>query len=99
VGSIPDGVIEIFQWHNSSGRTMTLESTEPLKEMSTRGISLGKVGQFVRLTTLPPSCAVVIKSGNLNFLETSGTFRACNGTVLSLPLPYRYKNCVRYKNL
>jgi len=30
---------------------------------------------------LPPSCAVVTKSGNLNFLELSGPFRACNGTT------------------
>jgi len=29
-----------------------------------------KSGQYVRLTTLPPSCAVVTKSGNLNFLRT-----------------------------
>jgi len=29
---------------------------------------------------LPPSCAVVTKSGNLNFLEPSGPLRACNGT-------------------
>ena len=27
---------------------------------------------WVRLTTLPPSCVFVMKSGNLNFLETSG---------------------------
>jgi len=38
---------------------------------------------------LPPSCAVVTKSGNLNFLELSGPFQACNGTALPLPLhPY-----------
>jgi len=30
--------------------------------------------------TLPPSCAVVMKSGNLNFLEPSGPLQACNGT-------------------
>jgi len=36
------------------------------------------------LTTLPPSCAVVVKSGNLNFLETSGPLQACNGTALPL---------------
>ena len=36
---------------------------------------------------LPPSCAVVTKSGNINFLETSGPFQACNGTALPLPLP------------
>jgi len=29
----------------------------------------GKGCRCVRLTTLPPSCAVVMKSGNLNFLE------------------------------
>ena len=44
------------------------------------------------LTTLPPSCAVVMKSGNLNFLENSGPFQACNGTALPLPLPLRVWN-------
>ena len=39
---------------------------------------------------LPPSCAVVMKSGNLNFLEPSGLLRACNGTAL--PLPFYIKN-------
>ena len=32
--------------------------------------------------SLPPSCAVVTKSGNLNFLEPSGPLQACNGTAL-----------------
>ena len=41
-----------------------------------------KSGRCVRLTTLPPSCAVVMKSGNLNFLEPSGPLQACNGTDL-----------------
>ena len=40
-GSVPDGVIAIFHWHNSSDRTMALGSTQPLTEMSTRSISLG----------------------------------------------------------
>jgi len=31
---------------------------------------------------LPPSCAAVTKSGNLNFLEPSGPLQACNGTDL-----------------
>jgi len=43
----------------------------------------GKGGRCVRLTTLPPSCAVVTKSGNLNFLEPSGPPGACNGTDLT----------------
>ena len=40
-GSIPDGVIGIFHWHNPSGRTVALGSTQPL----------------TGLTTLPPSYA------------------------------------------
>ena len=42
----------------------------------------GKGGRLSRLTTLPTSCAVVMKSGNLNFLEPSGPLQACNGTEL-----------------
>jgi hypothetical protein len=40
-GSIPDGFIGIFHWHNPSDRTMTLGSTQPFTEMSTRSISWG----------------------------------------------------------
>jgi len=35
-----------------------------------------KGGRCLRLTTLPQSCAVVMKSGNLNFLESSGPLQA-----------------------
>ena len=84
-GSIPEGVIGIFQWHKPSGRSMALGSTQPLKEMSTRCISWGEGSRCVRLTLLPPSCAVVMKSGNLNFLEPPGPLQACNGTALPLP--------------
>ena len=35
---------------------------------------------------LPQSCALVTKSGNLNFLEISGLVQACNGTALYLPI-------------
>ena len=42
----------------------------------------GKGGRCVWLTTLPPSCAVVTKFGNLNFLEPSGPLQAFNGTNL-----------------
>jgi len=45
----------------------------------------GKGGRCVRLTTLPPSCAIVTRSGNLKFLEPSGPVQACNGTDLPLP--------------
>jgi hypothetical protein len=46
-----------------------------------------KGGRCVRLTTLPPSRAVVSKSGNLNFLEPSGPVQACNWTAFCLIMP------------
>jgi len=41
VDSIPDDVVESFNWHNPSGRTMALELTQSLTEMSTRNIFWG----------------------------------------------------------
>jgi hypothetical protein len=61
---------------------MALGSTQPLTEMSTGVFPGDKCSWCVRLTTLPPSSAVVMKSGNLNFLEHSGPLQACNGTAL-----------------
>jgi hypothetical protein len=52
-----------------------------------RSFSLYNI-MWLRLTTLPPFWAVVMKSGNLNFLEPSGPLRACNGAHLPLPLPF-----------
>ena len=73
---------------------MALGSAQLLTEMSTRCISWGKGGRCVRLTTLPPSCAVVMKSGNLNFLEHSGPLQACNGA--SLPFTsYRHMTSIK----
>jgi len=40
-GSIPDGVIRIFHWHNPSDRAMARGSSQPITEMSTRNISWG----------------------------------------------------------
>ena len=51
-----------------------------------------KGGRCVWLTILPQSCAVVMKSGNLNFLEPSGPLQACNGTAL----PFIYINNILY---
>ena len=75
---------------------MALGSTQPLTEMSTRIFPGGKGGRCVRLTTLPPSCAVVTKSGSLNFLEPSGPVQACNGTDLSFPFTERYYSMGSY---
>jgi hypothetical protein len=40
---------------------------------------------------LTTSCAVVMKSGNFNFLEPSGSLQACNGTALHLPYHFVVK--------
>ena len=81
--SIPD-VIGIFHRHNPSDRTMALGSTQPLTEMNTRSISWGLRRPVRKADNLPPSCAVVMKSGNLNFLEPYGSLQACNGIALPL---------------
>jgi hypothetical protein len=89
-GSIPDGFNGIFKLHNPSGRTMALGSTQ-FQKWVWGVFPGGKGGRCVRLTILPPSCAVVMNSGNLNFLDPSGPLQACNGTALLLP--YRFKLC------
>ena len=77
---------------------MALGSTQPLKEIS-RAFPGGKCGRCVRLTTVPLSCAVIMKSGNLNFLEPSGSFQACNGTDLPLFFHYRFKNDNKFSKI
>jgi hypothetical protein len=48
--SIPDNVNGIFNWHNPPGRTMVLELTQPVTEMSTRNISWGQRQPVRRLS-------------------------------------------------
>ena len=70
-------------WHNSSGRTMALGSTQPLREMSIRNISwmVKAVGAY-GWQTYHLHVLIVLKSGSLNFLETSGTVQAFTGIVI-----------------
>jgi len=63
---------------------MALGSTQSLKEMSTRCISWGLRRPVIKADNLTTICAVVMKSGNLNFLEPSGPLQVCNGTALPL---------------
>jgi len=80
--SIPDGVIGILHWHNPSDRTMGLESTQPITEMSTRDFFLGvggKDGRCVGLTTLPPSCA---NCPEIWEPQPPGILRACPGIAI-----------------
>ena len=61
---------------------MALGSTHPLTEMNTRSISWWLRRPVRKADNLPPSFAVVMKSGNLNFLEPFGPVQACKGTAL-----------------
>ena len=58
---------------------MALGSTQPLTEMSTRRISWGLMRPVRKADS-----AAVMKSGNLNFLETARPLQASNGTDLPL---------------
>jgi hypothetical protein len=42
MSSIPDEVIDFFNWPNPSSRTVALGSTQPLTEISTRNLPGGK---------------------------------------------------------
>ena len=87
-GSIPDGVIGIFHWHNPSGRTMALgvDSTSNRNEYQQYFLG-GKGGRCVGLTTLPHSCADCLEIWEPQTPGTlSGPVQAWNG--IDLPLPY-----------
>ena len=73
----------IFYWHNVLPIALWPWDRLSLYKKWVPGIfPVGKEGRYVRLTTLLPYCAVVMKSENLNFLEPSGPLQICNGTAL-----------------
>jgi hypothetical protein len=81
----------IFHWHKILPIALWHWGRVTLKQKWIPGVfPVGIGGRCVRLTTLPPYCAVVTKSGSLNFLEPSGPVQACNGTALPLPLQMSY---------
>jgi len=88
-GSIADGVIGIFYWHEPSGRTMTLVSSEPLTEMSTRNISWGvKAAGGYDWQPYHLYVLNVLTYLSLNLLETSESVQTCNG----IALPFYYSS-------
>ena len=80
-GSIPDGVIGIFHWHNPSDRTMALGSTQPLTEMSTRSIFWGKLGRCIRLHCPVP---LSFNLGTLTSWNPLGQSRPVTGLIYLL---------------
>ena len=95
--SIPAGVIGNFHWHKILPIALRPWDRLSLKQKWVPGaFPGGKGGRCLRLTPLPPSCAVVMKSGNLNFLEPSGLLQACNGTAYPLKFSLRSYNSLCY---
>jgi hypothetical protein len=59
-GSIPDEVIEFFNWPNPSSRTMALGSTQPLTEMGTRNIPGGNGRPTCKANKLTAVCEPIV---------------------------------------
>jgi hypothetical protein len=57
-GSSPTEVIEFLNWPNPS--TMTVGSTQPLKEMSTRNIPGGKRRRALKADNLTDICEPIV---------------------------------------
>jgi hypothetical protein len=58
--SIPDEVIGFFNRPNISGHTMTLRSTQPLTEMSTRNLPGGKMQPACKADNLTAICEPIV---------------------------------------
>jgi hypothetical protein len=83
-GSVSDYVIGFFHWHNPSSRTgvVSVPNRNKYQEYFLGVKAAGAYGWQLYYLYLPFG----LKSGSLNFLETSGPVQACNG--IALPLPY-----------
>jgi len=77
-GSIPDGVIGFFHWHNPCGRTNGpggVDSASNRNEYQEYSLE-GKGDRCIWLTTLPPSCADCLEIWET---QPPGSLRACPG--------------------
>jgi hypothetical protein len=90
-GLIPDGFTEFFHWRNPTGRTMALgvDSASNRNENQEYFLGVKATGargwQLCHLHVL-----IVLKSGILNLLETTGPVKACNG----ITLPHNQAVCI-----
>jgi hypothetical protein len=76
----PEGRGFDYRWYlNPSARTMAMESTYPLTEMSTRNISWKKKAASADNITI-----TALKFGIFNLMEPSRHIQGCNGIALLL---------------
>jgi hypothetical protein len=59
-GSITDEVIGFFNWPNPSNRTISLGSTQPPTEISTRDLPGGKVWPALKADNLTAVCEPIV---------------------------------------
>jgi hypothetical protein len=71
-----------FHWHNPSGRTVALGSTQPLTEMGIRNIPRVKGGRWAGLTTLPHSCTDFLETWEPQLPGNSKPVQACRGIAI-----------------
>jgi hypothetical protein len=96
-GSIPDGDIGIYHWHNPSGRTMFLGSTQPLTQMSTRDICwayMRPVRRADNLTTF--TCQMSRNVGASTSWNTQGLSRLVQGLLYIHLLLYLTEEVVSF---
>jgi hypothetical protein len=87
LGSIPNGVIGIFHWHDPSSHTEAWGSTQPLTEMSTRNAPGGWRRPVLRADNLTASCANCLEIWES---QPPGTLSSCPGLYGGLLCLYLY---------
>ena len=90
-GSIPDGVIGIFHWHNPSSSTVVLGSKSTSNRNKYQEYFLGgKGGRWGRITSLRHSCDECLE---IRKPQPIGTLRVCRGSDFVFTFIWQFWDC------